>query len=147
IFTTNRILSSLPPPNNASGGAVHNGSGPMMIVYSRFYQNSVTVTGHGNAVSVASASGATFIRDNNWWDVNTGPGVDLAGATVSTWLKLNHYAAPSTLAPGNSATLTATVLTNSAGVAISIANLGVLVGLPITFGNAVGRTISAPQSV
>jgi hypothetical protein len=145
-FTNNQVLGTLTTTNNASGGGVDNGGGPMTIVYSRFYKNSVAVAGHGNAVSVASATGATLLADNNWWGTNNGPGIDLAGATVSTWLKLNHYASPSTVAPGASATLTATVLTNSAGTAIPIANLGVLIGLPITFSNAVGGTISAPQS-
>jgi len=46
----------------------------------------------------------------------------------------------------NSTTLTATFLTNSAGTFIPVANLARLVGLPITFNNAVRGTLSGAQT-
>ncbi len=147
-FTNNQVLGTSATPNNASGGAIDNGGGPITIVYSRFFNNTTAAAGHGNAVNIASSAGATLIGDNNWWGVNNGPTAsDLSGATVLTWLKLTHYATPSTIPEGGSTTLTASVVTNSAGTAIPLANLGVLLGLPITFGNALGGTISSPQTI
>jgi hypothetical protein len=146
-FTNNQVLGTSATVDNASGGAIDDGGGPMTVVYSRFFNNTTAVAGHGNAVNVASTSGATLVGNNNWWGVNNGPTAsDLSGATVASWLKLIHYATPATIAEGGSTTLTASVLTNSAGAAIPLANLGVLLGLPINFGNAIGGTISSPQS-
>lgn len=146
-FSNNQVLGNLATLNNASGGAIDDGGGPMTIVYSRFFNNTTVAAGHGNAVNVASVSGATLLGDNNWWGVNTGPSTsDLSGSTVSAWLKLTHYATPAAIAAGGSTTLTASVLTNSAGTAVPLTNLSVLLGLPITFGNATGGSISSPQS-
>ena len=145
-FTNNRVLGSSTIINNSSGGAIDDAGGPMTVVYSRFASNTTAAAGHGNSVNVASSSGATLTGDNNWWGVNGPSTNDLSGATVSTWLKLTHYATPPALAYGGSTTLTASVLTNSAGTAIPLANLGVLLGLPITFGNALGGSLSSPQT-
>src|SRR5262249_10319014 len=86
--------------------------------------------------------------DNNWWGINTNPaGNVLVGASVANWLRLTHYANPAAIAEGGSTTLIASILTNSAGTAIPLSNLGVLIGLPITFGNPSGGTVASPQSV
>jgi hypothetical protein len=146
-FTNNKVLGTSAIANNSSGGAIDAGGGPMTIVFSRFFNNTTAAPGHGNAMNVASISGATLAGDNNWWGINSGPGAsDLSGTNVLTWLKLTHHATPSAVPEGGSTTLTASVLTNSAGASIPLANLGVLLGLPITFGNPVGGNISSPQA-
>jgi hypothetical protein len=147
-FTNNQVLGNSATIDNASGGAIDVGGGPMTVVFSRFFNNTTAAAGHGNSVNVASASGATLVGNNNWWGVNNGPTAsDLSGATVANWLKLTHYATPASIPEAGSTTLTASIVTNSAGTAIPLGNLGVLLGLPINFGNAVGGTISSPQTV
>jgi hypothetical protein len=69
-----------------------------------------------------------------------------ANVTHNTWLQLRHAANPSTIFVPNSTTLTATFLTNSAGTAIPVANLSLLIGLPITFNNAVRGALSGAET-
>lgn len=146
-FLSNQVLGTSGLVNTASGGAIDNAGGPMTIVYSRFVGNTAAVAGKGYAMNNAALAGATLTADNNWWGLNNGPGAnDLAGASVAAWLKLNHYANPSVVPLGGTTTLTATILTNSAGAYIPVANLGVLLGLPIVFDNPVNGSISAAQT-
>ena len=62
------------------------------------------------------------------------------------WLQLTHTANPNSIFVPNSTTLTASFLTNSVGTAIPVANLSLLIGLPITFNNAVRGTLSGAQT-
>jgi Immunoglobulin domain len=147
-FLNNRVLGNSGTANNASGGAIDNAGGPMTIQFCRLFGNSTFVSSHGNAINNDSGGGATLNATNNWWGLNTGPAAgDLIGATAPVWLQLDLTANPSTVNVGNSTTFTATFLTNSAGTFIPVANLGVLLGLPITFSNAVLGTLSSPQAV
>src|SRR6185369_6772103 len=57
-------------------------------------------------------------------------------------LQLRHTANPNTIFVPNSTTLTATLLTNSAGTFIPGTNLSGLVGVPILFNNAVRGSLS-----
>ncbi len=146
-FLNNQVLGTSVTVNNASGGAIDNAGGPMNLQYCRLFGNSAAVASHGNAVNNATAAGATLNAANNWWGVNTGASAaDLTGTNAAVWLKLTHSANPSTVAVSNSTTLTATFLTNSAGTFIPVANLGVLVGLPINFTNATNGFISSQQT-
>jgi hypothetical protein len=145
-FLNNQVTGPGTVPNSACGGAIANDGGPMNILYCRFAGNATAATGHGNAVFNNAAAGATLSADNDWWASNTGPGANLVGATAAAWLKLSHYAAPNAIPENSPTTLTASVLTNSAGAAIPLANLRQLLGLPITFNNAVKGAISLGQS-
>jgi hypothetical protein len=147
-FLNNQVLGTLGSANSASGGAIDNAGGPMTVQFCRLFANTTVVASHGNAINNDSTGGATLIATNNWWGLNTGPAAgDLIGATAPVWLQLDLTANPSTVNVGNSTTFTATFLTNSAGAFIPVANLGVLLGLPITFSNAVLGTLSSPQAV
>ena len=124
----------------AAGGGLFVASGSLTMTYSRIVNNTAP-TGKG-----AAQTGGTATAINNWWGTNA-PAALMSGPVAYTpWLQLNHTASPSTIAVGSSATLTASFLTNSAGTAIPVANLGVLIGLPITFGGAVKGTISGAQT-
>src|SRR6185369_9911293 len=125
VFLGNLVLGNSPITNSASGGAIDNAGGPLTIQYSRFVGNATAALGHGNAVNNAAGS-ATLSADNNWWAANSGPGPALAGASVSAWIKLTHYANPPSINPNTSTALTASFITNSAGVALSVANLSTL---------------------
>jgi hypothetical protein len=145
-ITSSTFTSNSATGQGAEGGALYADTGTFNLAYCRLTGNSAT--NGGNAVFNHTANGASTTADNDWWGLNTGPAAaDLGGATTSVYLKLNHYASPGLIVTNASATLTATVLTNSSGGTVSPANLGVLIGLPISFGNPVRGTISAAQAV
>ena len=139
-----------------SGGAIFldnaGGNPTLNMTFSRIVENSAATSFSGVAVEDASASASV---ENNFWGCNTGPntaGCDSVG-TISTgsfdfnpWLRYTHTASPTSIVVGQSTTLTASFLTNSDGTAIAASNLNVLIGLPITFNNAVRGTISNAQA-
>jgi hypothetical protein len=149
-FVSNQVQSSSATLNLSSGGAVDDNSGPITIQYCRFFGNGTVLGNKGSALYLAVNNGATANVANNWWSSNTGPGsgVFTAGSSdgaAGTWLQLRHYANPGAILVNGSTTLVATFATNSAGASIPVSNLGVLIGLPITFGPAFLGTISGAQ--
>ncbi len=131
-----------------NGGAAYGGGGATNINFCRLIGNTATSTGNGFA---SPGSSETFIGNNNWWGVNSGPATgDATGSTmtVTKWLQLKHTASPTSVVvnPPGSSTLTASFLTNSANEAISASNLTTIIGLPIVFNNAVQGTISNAQA-
>lgn len=138
--------------NNSAGISIP------MINYNRFSGNTSTFS--------AATSGLLFVNSTgsvnatlNWWGCNTGPtnagacdrasGIGASGGgilTVSPWLQLRHVASPNLIYVPNATTLTASFLTNSAGTTVSLTNLTALIGLPITFNNAVRGTLSGAQA-
>ncbi len=153
-FVNNTCLSG-----TTYGGAIYAVSGNLTGSFNRFKGN---FANSGGAVYVGNNAGTMADLRNNWWGGNDGPntpGSDTTfPATSSTpplsqgqiafnpWLKLNHYASPSAVFTNLPTTLTASFLVNSAGATIAPANLAALVGLPITFNNAVAGTLSGAQS-
>lgn len=128
-----------------AGGAIFTAGQPVTVRYSRLLGNNATNAANGQAFH---ANGGTFTANDNWWGVNTGPTAsDIRNVTATSWLQLRHAANPSSIFIANSTTLTATLLTNSAGSFIPAANLAGLIGLPVTFNNAVRGTLSGAQSV
>lgn len=153
--------------NSASGTS---GTGGAMVInngfdvgniaqvhYNRFINNTSTVAPDG--LVVITTTQGEVNADNNWWGCNAGPtngaGCDLAAVSaggsslkLAKWLQLKHTASPSSVVvgPPGSTTLTASFLSNSANDVISAGNLSTLIGLPITFNNAVKGVISSPQT-
>ena len=141
------------------GGAIYCVSGNLTANYNRFKGN---VANSGGSIYVGNNAGTMGDARNNWWGVNNGPntaGSDTTFPTTSStpplsqgqiafnpWLKLNHNANPSTILTNHTTTLTATFLTNSAGTAVAAGNLSALVGVPVTFNNAVTGSLSGAQS-
>jgi hypothetical protein len=149
-FVNNQVLGNDPTTNLASGGAIDTNTGSVTVSFSRFVGNSVVVAGHGGAIF--NAAGATTTAQNNWWGCNTGPGgagCDTVGGTVSSnpWIVLSNTASPSTILVNQSTTLTASFLQNSAGTPLSAGQVSVLVGLPVTWGNAQLGTLSGQQAM
>ena len=133
--------------NSAQGGAgaIYGSGTANSVHFSRFIGNTSSTPANGNTLN---AQAATLNADNNWWGQNSGTAANdvTANVTHNTWLQLRHTANPSTIFVPNSSTLTATFLTNSAGTFIPVANLSQLIGLPITFNNAVRGTLSGAQT-
>ena len=135
------------------GGAVSGALG-LTIAFSRITGNTAT---SGSGVFEAGGDTAdVFTGTNNWWGCNGGPGttgcdsVTFGGGsgsvTFDPWIALSNTASPGTINVSDTTTLTASFLQDNHGTAISVTNLGALLGLPITFNNAVNGTLSAAQT-
>lgn len=124
------------------GGAIYVDSGTLNISYCRFVNN---IAPHATVIYNHTSNGAVTTANNNWWNSNTGPGTnDLVGSSAANYIVLTHHASPSTIPANSSTTLNASIVTNSAGTALSTANLTAMIGVPITFFNATKGTISSP---
>ncbi len=135
-----------------TGSAIYLGSATVSNVLNVSFSRIVGNTGAG--LDVATAGGTATI-ENNWWGCNSGPGTtgcDTAGTAgggsvdFDPWLQLRLTASPNTTpVVGESRSLTASFLLNSAGGAVAVSNLDVLIGLPVTW-SASGGTISGQQT-
>lgn len=137
-----------------SGNAATSGGG----IFSGNSSGGVTLTMHFSRLAGNTATSGTNLTNDdstvaaidNWWGTNA-PASTIVNTTttaaITPFLALTHTATPSTIQTSQTSTLTASFLRDSAGTAVSVANLDVLLGLPITFNNAVLGTISAAQTV
>lgn len=135
-----------------TGSAIYLGSATTANVLNVSFSRIVGNTGTGLDVAIDAG---TATVENNWWGCNTGPSAapcDTAGVVgtgsvdFNPWLVLNLTASPNTTPlVGESRSLTASFLLNSAGGAISASNLDVLIGLPVSW-SASGGTISGAQA-
>lgn len=150
--------------NQASdgGGGIRLDSGApgnlLNLSFSRLVNNTAG-SGKGSGLSVNNGSATAT---NNWWGCSTGPSAapcdtaqidpavgggaaGMGSVNFTPWLQVSLTAATSPLVTGQSTGLTASFLTNSNGDAVSLSNLSVLLGLPVTW-SAVGGTISGQQT-
>ena len=135
------------------GGALAVGANTPNQIMNVSFSRIVGNTGGGFTGLVTR--GGTANVENNWWGCNTGPSAapcDTAGAITGgvvdfdPWLQLRLTASPNTTpVVGESRSLTASFLLNSAGGAVAASNLDVLIGLPVTW-SASGGTISGSQA-
>lgn len=107
----------------------------------QIYANSITGSTH---MGVDNTVGGTLDARDNWWGCNGGPGTsgcDAAGAGVeaSPYTVLTGTASATELAPGESATVTAGLDTDSSGASVA--------GVPgtVTFGSPLG-SFSSPAA-
>jgi CSLREA domain-containing protein len=132
---------------STSGGGVQvDASTPgnnLVMSFSRLAGN--TSPSGSNLDNVAGAVTAT----DNWWGTNN-PAATINTGTGTTsfdpFIVLTHTASPGTIKINQSTTLTASFLNDNHGTAVGLANLTELIGLPITFNNAVDGTISGAQT-
>jgi hypothetical protein len=151
-FVSNRVLNA-----TAHGGAIGNVNGILNVQYNRFINNTAATAANGNTLYQAGGSLAnTITANNNWWGVNTGPAANDAAVgtapvtapVMTTWLQLKTVATSTSIctgAPSNTTLITSGFTSNSAGAAISAANLTAMVGLPISFSATLG-TLSGAQA-
>jgi hypothetical protein len=163
LIEKNTFLNNQAESAGAHAGAVMNTNGTLTLRFNRFVGNTcANVSNPPLANVIGQAGGATTnttIADNNWWGVNSGPGTNDATAlatgavmTVDTWLQLKATASPTPICPtniflGNTSTVTASFLTNSAGTAIPVSNLVRLIGLPINFSAILGNLSGAQTAI
>ncbi|TLN06080.1 DUF11 domain-containing protein, partial [bacterium] len=135
------------------GGAIYLDAGTLSLSSSSLVGNLASSGGSG--VFNHALNGATTTAINNWWGCNEGPGetgcdqamTDNGQLTASPWIVLTHSASPNGLRPGESATLTASFLQNSAGQPLTTADINVLLGRTITWSGATLGTLSNQQAV
>lgn len=168
IFTGNSLAGWSTYPGN--GGAIFIGTDfPTAVNYNYFSNNTVAAGTVKNALYVTegysyylgNGGGATVDATNNWWGCNTAPQAPGTCSEVATvvsgsfvppttlitqpQLVLKTTASTNTLCTANGTTVTASVLQNSAGTTMSLANVSRLIGMPLTFSAANG-TISNAQA-
>jgi hypothetical protein len=147
-FTGNSVSGA---SGNPAGGAIFASGGTATLHYNRF-------TGNRSPTGSAIAAANLIDAGENWWGCSAGPGAagcDTTTATVTTTprLVLTATANPSHLVgPNATATITASLTTDSAGNAVAGANLtSAFDGLPVTFADPPGdATVGAnpgPQTV
>ncbi len=146
-------LSKITVTNNkakvsGAGIAVGNGSGGggTTIAFSRLAGNSFLTSGTGVNLN---NDHTTVTATNNWWGVNT-PATTInntvATTTFDPFIQLTHTASPAIIRINQSTTLTGDLSKDNHGNGAALAgNLGEIVGLPITFNNAILGTIPQAQ--
>jgi hypothetical protein len=147
-FSNNQVLAA-----SAHGGAIINTNGALAVNFCRFTGNTANTATNGNTIAqTGGATVNTINSDNNWWAANTPSANDnvvlaAGGAITSTkWLQLKSTASVSSVCPNGVSTVTASFLSNSAAEAVTTGNISTLIGLPISFTNAVLGTLSAAQT-
>jgi len=116
-LTTSSLTSNTA---GVSGGAVHS-SGSAAVTFSRLVGNSVP--NPLNGLTLFAAAGA-FTANDNWWGINTGPGVnDFRNSTgplfPSTFLQLRVSASASQVCSGGTSVVTADIKQRNAGGALT----------------------------
>jgi hypothetical protein len=126
--------------SNPAGGAISTVGGTAALHYNRITGNLATTASGARLAATGSIPNAS----ENWWGCNTGPGtagcnsVD-GGPTVSPRLVLTATASPShVIGLYGTATINASLLTDSAGGAVDPADLGAFNTLPVTFADPPG---------
>ncbi|HYN14463.1 MAG TPA: immunoglobulin domain-containing protein [Terriglobales bacterium] len=170
--TTSLSISKVTITSNQANGASADGGGGIFVQsggtlnlqFSRIVGNTTAASGKPTGISIEAGSGgsaSTVNAADNWWGCNTGPSaapcdtvatVNGASpvATVSPWIVLTLAASPTSVqavAPDNTSSLTADFLHDSASGAISLSNIDVLLGLPITFGATAGSISGADATI
>ena len=148
---SNNSFTGNSAPNGFGGAIVDTGSVASTMRFNRFFNNTAS---SGSGIYKSSGTSGTIDASENWWGCNAGPGsagCDTIGGqtssiTTAPRLVLSHAPAAGTLLQGNSTTLTASFLSDSASAAVSTTNLGALIGKTITFSNPTRGALSNAQT-
>jgi hypothetical protein len=153
VTLTKVTITGNTAPSGAGGGIFtgsNSGAGGMTISFSRLAGNSAGTAGSANL----NNDDTTITATNNWWGTNTpantirneSNGGPSSSTTFDPFIVLTHTASPNKIRINQSATLTADMSKDNHGNGGTLAgNLDEIVGLPVTFGNAVLGTIPQAQ--
>jgi parallel beta-helix repeat protein len=127
--------------NNGNGGLAFPGGGIRLLVGTGATTTPAATANFnrliGNALGLGNATAATVDATNNWWGSNAGPGgagSDTVSGPVNfnPWLVLQVTPSPNSVQPLGTASIVASLTTNSAGMNTSA--LGhVPDGIPVSF--------------
>ena len=127
VFSGNRVMST--GPGQDAGGAVYSSS-MLTAQFNRFFGNVSAAPAFANTIFY-NGSGTANVNDN-WWGQNSGPAAqDLVGAAAARWLQLQLVASPSSIYPGQTASLSGDILGVSTGGMTAAANLNGLPAFPV----------------
>jgi hypothetical protein len=148
-FTGNAVTSTT--SSGGQGGAIYVDTGTNQTSFCRIVGNSAPNDGGG--IFNHGSNGASTLAINDWWGCNGGPGAagcdvattDAGGLTAAPFIVLTNTASPFTILPGQTTTLTASFLQNSAGTVLTPSQISVLLGLPVTWNNAFLGLIASSQ--
>lgn len=150
-------VSTLAPSGGTSrgGGGIGFGTvdGAVTLSFSRI-ANNIATSGTG---ALRDLNAGAVTATNNWWGCSTGPtaapcdtaivqGGSAGSMTSTPFLRFTNTASSTSIVTGQTSTLTASALTNSAGTAIAASNLDVLIGQTVTWGSPTLGTLSAQQT-
>ncbi|MBO9611678.1 MAG: T9SS type A sorting domain-containing protein [Dyadobacter sp.] len=155
--------SAGPSTSGGEGGAISvSSSFPVNIQYNSFSGNTIDA-GVKEALSIRKFGDGAVTATNNWWGCNTNPQADgtcgerariigtVGGGTLATspWLVLKPVVTNASLCAGSQmqTAVAASFLTNSAGNALAVSDLGVLIGLSVSFSAENGSISSAQSSI
>jgi len=163
--------------SGGDGGALSAGGGrPLNITGCTFTNDSVTGAGKGGAIEITNGvTNITYCRfsgdtapansgkdvyhtigntdtvtvNDDWYGEDAGPKTnDLIGAiTEQNYLVFGMSATSTTLHAGQTTTVTLSFLKDSANNTISASNLTALVGLPVSFTNTTGGSVSTGVTI
>lgn len=146
-FTGNAAIGQ-----GGQGGAIYVDSGALNITTSRLSGNNAT---HGaSAIYSLGSNGASTSALNDWWGCSGGPGAagcdtvakDAGTLAFSPYIVLTHTPNLAAILIVQSTTLTASFLENSSGTPLAAGDVAVLIGLPVTWTDAVLGTLSNQQA-
>ena len=142
--------------NNAAqnGGALYLSTGSLTANFNRILGN---ISTSGSGIFVADNSGSIGTATNNWWGCNGGPGATGCDTSVlgpggggsmtfNPWIVFKIAASPNPILVGQSTTLTADFLHNSANTVLTTAQISRLIGVSVSWGSAVRGTLSSTQT-
>jgi fimbrial isopeptide formation D2 family protein len=170
--TTSLNISKVTITGNQANGSSDDGGGAILVAsggtltlqFSRIVGNTTMASGKPTGITLEAGTGgsaSTVNAADNWWGCNPGPsatpcdtvatvnGVNPT-ATVAPWIVLTLAANPTSVqavAPNNTSSLTADFLHDSVSGAVSLSNIDVLLGLPITFGATAGSISGAQATI
>ncbi len=141
VFSENGATGSA-----AGGGAVDAADGALVAQYNSF-------VGNTGAAALRAASSAPADATENWWGCNTGPGGSgcdtavLASGSSSPYLVLSAAIGVIAVEKEDDATLTASLLTDSAGEDVPAAQLSAFDDLSVAFAGSSpsGASVSPAQ--
>ncbi|HEU5214655.1 MAG TPA: putative Ig domain-containing protein [Gaiellaceae bacterium] len=145
--------------STGSGGGIYHGNdtggGALTVTFSRLAGNTAQTSGSNLAEDNSTAN----VTDD-WWGTNNPQttitnvtpvppnGGDPPGGSINftPFIKLTATASPSPIKVNQTSTLTADFLHDSNGGALTTTQISLLLGLPITWGNAVRGALSNQQT-
>ena len=128
------------------GGGIYVSSGVGVIVNMSFSRLAGNTAPNGNNLDrINGGVGASVNAADNWWGVNA-PAATINGTvTFDPFIVLTHSATPAKIRINQSTTLTGDMSKDNHANAVGLANLDRIIGLPITFDNAVLGSIPQAQ--
>lgn len=132
----------------ARGGAIDAENGAVTAQYNR-------IAGNTGAAAVRSDAAASVTATRNWWGCSTGPAAVpcdtsvIANGTASPHLVFGASAAPASIGATGTSTLSASLLTDSAGDPVPASQLGAFDVLPVAWSGVgpAGASVTASNPV